>query len=185
MVPVYRDSCKHPPTAIREHLEGHVCTACGMVVDALVFDEQPIYVEYAPLRVPKKESAKKCSSATAIVRREEKRTYIDTKVVEDFATTLHLGAIILATAKEIFTDAVKAKLATGGFRGVALEAAAASAVYYACKVESFDRTEGEIASNCKVRLSTLAATNKVMRRLLRGRELGLPEGDLSTLEGPA
>jgi acetyl-CoA synthetase len=27
-------------------------------------------------------------------------------------------------------------------------------------------------------------SGKIMRRLLRARELGLPEGDLSTLEGP-
>ena len=29
------------------------------------------------------------------------------------------------------------------------------------------------------------SSGKVMRRLLRARELGLPEGDLSTLEGGA
>jgi acetyl-CoA synthetase len=28
-------------------------------------------------------------------------------------------------------------------------------------------------------------SGKIMRRLLKARELGLPEGDLSTLEGPA
>jgi acetyl-CoA synthetase len=28
-------------------------------------------------------------------------------------------------------------------------------------------------------------SGKIMRRLLRARELGLPEGDLSTLEGTA
>jgi acetyl-CoA synthetase len=28
-------------------------------------------------------------------------------------------------------------------------------------------------------------SGKIMRRLLRARELGLPEGDLSTLEGAA
>jgi len=27
-------------------------------------------------------------------------------------------------------------------------------------------------------------SGKIMRRVLRARELGLPEGDLSTLEGP-
>jgi len=36
-------------------------------------------------------------------------------------------------------------------------------------------------------LDTLPRTRsgKIMRRLLRAREQGLPEGDLSTLEGPA
>jgi len=164
----YYNDCEHPPSALREHIEGTTCTVCGIVVDSLVFDhQQPTFAEYAsaPVHGPPRPSPRN-SSAAAFVHREEKRTYADTKQVEMFVTTMRLNGGILETAKEIYSDALKAKQATGGFRSVALEAAAASSVYYACKVEGVDRTEGEVASNCNVNIVTLAATNKIIRRLL-------------------
>ena len=168
----YYNCCEHPPAALREHIEGTTCTVCGIVVDSLVFDQQPAFVEYVPLHGPPRPSPRN-SSAAAFVHREEKRTYVDTKLVATFVATMRLNDALLETAKEIYSDALKAKQASGGFRGVALEAAAASAVYYACKVEGVDRTEGEVASNCNVNLATLAATNKVVRRLLSKKAYAL------------
>jgi transcription initiation factor TFIIIB Brf1 subunit/transcription initiation factor TFIIB len=157
--------CDHPYTALRDEVYGTVCTNCGTIVDSLNLDDQPSYVDYAPSRGPAP-PAPRNSTAAAIVHREEKREMVETKIVETFVSTLRLGDATLEVAKEIFTDAVRAKQPTGGFRGAAYEAAAASAVYYACKVQGFDRTEGEVASNCGVNISQLASASKVMRRLL-------------------
>ncbi len=65
--------------------------------------------------------------------------------------------------------------------------------------EPSDELESEIVSFARQRLGTVAAprileigddlprtrSGKIMRRLLRARALGLPEGDLSTLETPS
>jgi transcription initiation factor TFIIIB Brf1 subunit/transcription initiation factor TFIIB len=157
--------CDHPDRALRDEVYGTVCTDCGTIVDSLRFDSQPAYVEFIPSRGPAQRMPRS-STAAAIVHREEKKTYIDTHVVETFTAALRLSDATRDIAKELFTDAVKAKQTTGGFRGTAHEASAASAVYYACKVDGVDRTEGEVASNCGINLSELAAANKVVRRLL-------------------
>jgi transcription initiation factor TFIIIB Brf1 subunit/transcription initiation factor TFIIB len=170
------DDCEHPERALIYEGSGTVCTWCGLVVDSMVLDWQPHYQESiaprASVSVAAGQNVMRASSAAAIVQREDRRSSVDTRIVQRIVTQLQLGEMTLEMAKEIFADACEAKKATGGFRGAAYEAASASAVYYACKVDGFDRTECEVACNCGINPVHLASANKVVRRLLSRKSYG-------------
>ena len=57
-------------------------------------------------------------------------------------------------------------------RDGAMHNAAASALYYACKLEDVDRAEVEIAANCGVTMKHLTISNKRFRRALALTTLG-------------
>lgn len=56
--------------------------------------------------------------------------------------------------------------------GMMMQQTAASALYYACKIENVDRAEVEIAANCGIALKHLTISNKRFRRALATTTFG-------------
>lgn len=143
-------NCNHEDHhLIHDHSSGDkICTGCGTVLESFSFEDQFVpheestYTENTPLR---KEFVK------------------PSQTIRTMGHLLRLPDSIVSTAITLFLDASAAGLRT---RQSTLNAIAASALYYACKIGDVDRAEIEITSNCGVTTKQLAISNKHFRRAL-------------------
>lgn len=179
--------CPHDDRdVIEDSISGMVCTACGTVIDTMMFESnmqtarmQSIHEDvdnhhYHHPAMPQAMSALQ-RRAEACERDPSSgltpaRLSASKRCVESVCRALMLPDSIASTAREIHVELARLN---PGFRGKGFEVAAASATYFACLIHGVARGEVEFAANIPgIQRGQLTATNKLARRILRGTKFG-------------
>ena len=140
--------CNHEEhIRVHDHSSGdQICTGCGMVLESFAFEDQPAHLTHSEPDPP-----------------NIKKLYKPSEKIRNMGHLLKLPDAIISLAITLLADAY----ATGfGIRDATITSTAASALYYACKIQDVDRAEIEITSNCGVTTKQLTVSNKQFRRAL-------------------
>ena len=144
--------CDHDDHIIvHDHSSGdRICTGCGTVLESFVFDTVRDCDRYG-VRDPIQENIQEIT--------RDKRT----ETILSMGHDMKLPESVINTALVLFAEVVASGLRA---RFTNLRSFAASALYYACKIEDVDRAEIEVTSNCHVTTKELTLSNKHFRRAL-------------------
>lgn len=168
--------CEHDERGIIDDpTGGRVCTNCGVVLDACVYDEAPrSYDDESSTGGHGIERAKMCRVERQVFRSEKEpefgvsasKLHSSKKAVGEICNALRLQDNVRRLAEEIHVFLIRAKEPTGGFRGHHFILSAASATYFACICRGVSRGEVEFAANAFLSRSHLTTMNKTVRRML-------------------
>lgn len=168
-------SCPHDENDIIEDpVSGRVCTQCGLVLDGTVFESSPHNFRYEEPQSHSRQPMQRAERSLYHTERDTEtgvtafKTSASRKAVGNVCSTLRLVENVRKTAEDMHLWCIRAKEATGGFRGPHFHASAASAVYYACMFHGVSRGEVEFDANLLLSRSRLTTMNKTIRRLLAG-----------------
>lgn len=161
--------CDHPPERrVNDRATGdQICTECGRVLEAFAFD-MPVdscdaaYESSRTIACPLKDG----NALDDRIAHKVRRVF---DLVKMMAHAMKFSDRVIEMAGTLLTAACARGYVV---RDGAMHNAAASALYYACKLEDVDRAEVEIAVNCGVTMKHLTISNKRFRRALALTTLG-------------
>lgn len=133
-----------------------VCTQCGLVLDDFIVEESNYYDQ------------QRCSGGQ-LTKLPWKNFEKAKEMISNYTALLHMGDALNATAFQLFEDSSESKLLSKK----KLETRCAGCVYYAAKLQGFDRTEQEIASHLSVKTRDLRLCLRNMRSALASRPYGI------------
>jgi transcription initiation factor TFIIIB Brf1 subunit/transcription initiation factor TFIIB len=133
-----------------------VCTQCGLVLDDFIVEEANFHDQ------------QRCSGGQVSIipwKNMEKAR----NMISNYTALMHMGDALNATAFKLFEDSSESKL----LMKKKLETRCAGCVYYAAKLQGFDRTEKEIATHLSVTIKDLRLCLRNMRSALANRPYGI------------
>lgn len=154
--------CTHPCVArMYDRSTGdEICTECGRVLDVIAFgmafDTHDTFRDPPP---PQDDLPERLDKKARRIRDH----------VRMVAHSLHVNHRVVEVAEHLVSEVCARGMA---IRDGTMRHVAASAVYYACKLEDVDRAEIEIAANCEIALKHVVVSNKRFRRALATTALG-------------
>lgn len=161
--------CAHPEECrVNDHSSGdQICTACAQVLEAFAFETLPAWQNHA-----KYDDACVATDKKSVADRAEriaKRVRDISRHVKSMGYGMRLTEHVVDVAVALLAEVVSQRYTV---RDGSVRQTAASALYYACRVEDVDRAEVEIAANCGLTLKQLTVSNKLFRRALASTEFG-------------
>jgi transcription initiation factor TFIIIB Brf1 subunit/transcription initiation factor TFIIB len=171
--------CDHPRDArVHDRSTGdEICTECGQVLEAFAFD---FPCDMCDMSYDMHDVPPECNS-TSVMRREtdpmsstlDERTGRKVRRICEhvrvMAHAMKLTDRVIEVSDRLVTEVCARGMTVRD--GIMCEIAA-SALYYACKLEHVDRAEVEIAANCGIALKHVVLTNKRFRRTLATTSFG-------------
>lgn len=171
--------CDHPPERrVNDRATGdQICTECGRVLEAFAFDTpvdscDAAYETSRAIACPAlalNRDMKDINALNALDDRVAHKVRRVFDLVKMMAHAMKFSDRVIEMAGTLLTAACARGYVV---RDGAMHNAAASALYYACKLEDVDRAEVEIAANCGVTMKHLTISNKRFRRALALTTLG-------------
>jgi len=150
------NSCDHRGyTLIHDHSTGdQICSGCGIILESFAFDDRPAWND------PPSEPVDLLGE---FEERDSKKLKKVRDILRQVGHDMKLTEGIMDLGFRLVIDAFRAGLK---LRDSTSYSTAASALYYACKIEHVDRAEVEMAINCHVSSKQLTVSNKHFRRAL-------------------
>jgi transcription initiation factor TFIIIB Brf1 subunit/transcription initiation factor TFIIB len=150
-----------------------ICTACGRVLEALMFMESYADIErtheeaeFGPSVTFESVRGVHKSTLSRVFREEEgtsRRVRHGLKFVDDLGSQLNLVEQTLAWARELMRDSLHKNSVRADAK---LRCRAAGCLYFGCKIDGVDRGENEVADALGLYRKDLQTSNKQLRKLL-------------------
>lgn len=161
-------------TEVLDRVSGdRICTACGRVLEALMFMESYADVErtheeaeFGPTVTFDTVKGVHKSTLSQVFREDEgaqRRVRHGLQFVEELGSQLQLVERTIAWAKELMRDSLHKNSVRADAK---LRSRAAGCLYFGCKIDGVDRGENEVADALGIYRKDLQTSNKQLRKLL-------------------